>query len=105
MARQLVTLAAGMLTALVALRNGYAAQGAQGLWLLKLSWAGLGLTVLCGMVALGSDVRSNKEAVYQALEGGLRLSEPNWLEWRAHQTMRWAFLTAVGSLMAFGVMN
>jgi hypothetical protein len=61
--RQIMTLAAGSLTALVALRNSYVPANPQVLLLLKACLAGLALSILAGSVALYGEAQTPLEAV------------------------------------------
>ena len=61
--RQVVTLSAGSLTVLVALKNNYVPANPQALLLLKACWAGLALSILLGVVALFGEAQTPLDAI------------------------------------------
>lgn len=61
--RQVVMLAAGCLTVLVSLRNSYYPANLPVPLLLKACWAGLGLSILLGLVALRGEAQTALDAI------------------------------------------
>ena len=117
--RQVVTLAAGCLTVLVALKNNYVPANPQALPLLIACWVGLALSILSGVVALYGEAQTpldaiNKmrrdrrvlgdEATAQKLMNNSK-ANPRKIYKYAHKTLYFCFSVSLVLLCVFAILN
>jgi len=117
--RQVVTLSAGSLTALVALKNNYVSANPQALLLLKACWAGLALSILLGVVALFGEAQTPLDAVNNIRKDRKELGDeatarkltknsgtmPKKRYIYAQKTLYYSFAASVLLLCAFAIVN
>ena len=110
--RQMLTLATGMLTALIALQKTFVPSDALCLWLLQACWSLLTLGIVLCAVHLAGDYQAYKSAgerLQQALNDESKsqtlVAYPGKASLRAFAIYPWVLLAAVVCLSAFAILN